>query len=116
MNFVMETPNIFVFISGRFVIGIISGVRIVAISRFAEEYSPSWFYGPIATILYFVILLGANIAGAIPFNLVIQSQSNFNYRYIFVGPGLVNLLIIILSVLKFKLDTPKFYVCRNLKP
>lgn len=71
----METPNMFVFICGRCIIGIISGVRIVAIARFAEEYSPSWFYGPIAAILYFVILLGANIAGAIPFNIVLQSES-----------------------------------------
>ena len=106
----------FVFICGRCTIGIISGVRIVAIARFAEEYSPSWFYGPIAAILYFVILLGANIAGAIPFNIVLQSESFFNYHYVFIGPGLINLIIIVLAVFKFKLDTPKFYVCRNLKP
>jgi len=62
----MMIENYYVFVTGRFFIGLGTGIKLVAFLRMIEEYCPQSYFAMMANAIYACITLGAVLSAGFP--------------------------------------------------
>ena len=99
------------FIAGRLLQGTAIGLNMLICPIYVREISPPDISGRLGSILRLCYCLGSVLVFLLAFGL--PALPNFNnqfWKFMFVFPVLVSVLRIILFLVIFKYDSPKFYL------
>jgi MFS family permease len=99
--------NYYFFMTGRILMGVSIGIKLVASLRMVEEYSPQSFFPILSTMMYASIAFGALLSATYPYT----SPQNFlsHWRWTIGANILTNSALLFSLAFIIRCDSPKFY-------